>query len=63
MNRYEENIQLIKSLNCNISANYQQADILLKGKILEVLADISKSLAIIADEKRKRAEAEREGEE
>lgn len=54
MNRYEENTQLIKTLDCNFSGNYQQADILLKGKILEVLADISKSLAIIADTSRER---------
>lgn len=49
MNRYEENTQLIKSLDCNFSTDYYQGDLFIKGKILEVLADISKSLAIIAD--------------
>ena len=60
MNRYEENDQFIKSLDCKVSASYEQADILLKGKILEALADISKSLAIIADENMKKSGGRKE---
>lgn len=54
MNRYEENTQLVKTLR-SFSGNYEESDLFLKGRILEFLVDISKSLAIIADESLKKS--------
>lgn len=51
MTRKEENETLIKKLSMSFNGTLEEGKVFMLGNIVAILIDISKSLAVIADEK------------